>query len=143
MEADGIAGGEREAADVVGSAPSRDVGQRLEAGVLAVKRLGVEAGGREAAPPQVRAGDEFRAAVACHRIQRDPDRDILAAIDAVIGLVVVPGGGEFGAGLLHQHMFVEQAGMGRGHQRRRQLGTAGMGEEIAIGGDALPVAVIA
>ena len=40
--------------------------------------------------PQVRAGDEFQGGFAAHRIHRNPEADVLPALDIVVGLILVP-----------------------------------------------------
>ena len=56
----------------------------------------------------MRTGDELHRAIARDGIQGNPQADVLLAIDTVIGLVMVPWGRLFGAGLLHQDMFVKK-----------------------------------
>ncbi len=68
--------------------------------------LGIHERARHQPWPPVRAGHEFQSRFAIHRIGRDPEADVLPALDIVVGLILVPRRRLPGARLLGQHVIV-------------------------------------
>jgi len=62
---------------------------------------------------------ELDADIPRHRIERHPEAHVLFAVDAVVGLIVVPGRELAGAWLLHQDVLVEHPDRARAHQLLR------------------------
>src|SRR5262245_42872914 len=141
-EGDGVARLHVPAEDAVLRAVALDVRHRLEP-VAGVERRLVESVRAEPPAPAVGARDELRHGLARHAIERNPERAGLDAVDAVIGLIVVPGRGHVGIRLLHQHMLVEEAHGARIHEPRRDRRGRGFEDEAAEFGNPVPVAIIA
>ena len=74
------------------TAPFLDIGDLVEPVVL-VESLAVEALRLVKFAPEMRSGNELQRAFARNVIKRDPHADASGCLDAVIGLVVVPGRG--------------------------------------------------
>ena len=110
---------------------------------LGVRRVVDELARHEPAVPLVRAGDEPHAARRRHRIERDPHAHVLVAVDAVVGLVVVPRGALVSARLLHQRVLVEEAGGGRSHQLLRDVREPTVEHHPLVRGYVLPRDVVA
>ena len=129
--------------DLVGRRVGVDVGHGLvaRAAVVVVGAVVEQARIVELAPA-VGAGDEARADRSGNRVEGQPDADGLLALHAVVGHVVVPDRGLGGAGLLDQHVLVEDldpfgAHQAAGDRRRRRAK-----HEVAVFRDPLPVAVV-
>ena len=101
-----------------------------------------ELAGHESSAPQVRADDELDPGGARHGIERHPEADVGGAIDAVVGLVVVPRRDLVGVGLLHQCVFVEEAGC-LAEKAPRQLRKWSVERGLPVPVDPLPVDVVA
>ena len=105
--------------------------------------LGIHKARRRKPPsPGVRTTNELDGRILGHRVQRYPKADDVLAVYGVAGLVVVLGGALFGARLFDQNMFVVQIDFGRVHELRRQLLDGRLKKEVAVGVNALPVAIV-
>ena len=143
MEGDRVAWLHVERQDPVLRPLGVEVGHELEAAVgVGVGDVVDEAPRHEPTPPAVRAGDELDPGRRRHRVQGHPEADALVAVDAVVGLVVVPGGDLPGPRLLHEHVLVEEAGRGRAHQPAGDAGQPRLEGDRPELGDAVPAAVV-
>ncbi len=91
--------------------------------------------------PQMRAGHQAERRL-LDRIDRDPETDRLAALDEIIGAVLMPGRRLGRARFLDQHMVVEELRRGRPHRGGGGLGDRRVLDHSAEFGNALPIAVI-
>ncbi len=94
----------------------RQVGQRAFGKPLG---LVLHEGARHQPRPQMRSGHEFQRGFAIHRINRNPEADVLAAFDIVVRLILVPRRRLPSAGLLRQHVIVVEPNGRAPHQPAR------------------------
>ena len=95
----------------------RQIGERAFGKPLGLR---VHEGARHEPGPAVRAGDEFQRRLAAHRIDRNPEADVLPAFDIVVGLILMPGRGLARAGLLGEHVIVIEPRRRALHEARRR-----------------------
>ena len=127
-------------AEVVG--PAVDVGQLGERAVREPLGLVVEERARHVPLAAVRAGDELQRRLARHRVDGEPHAGVLAAVDVVVRLVLVPRRALAGARLLDQHVVVVQPHRPRAHQLGGDGGDAGLPGEALDRRQPLPVAEV-
>ena len=108
--------------DVVVPARGLDVRAALEhhAGMAGAVQHAVE--GREPAPPSVGAAHELQRRLRRDGIERDPVGAELLAVHRHVWLILMPLREAFGAGLLHEHLVVEERDGGRAREGTGDLG---------------------
>ena len=142
VEEDGVARLEGPGQDRVALGVALDVGQLGQRPVGEPLGLAVQERPRHVPRPPVGAGDELEGRLPGHRVDREPQADVLVAGDVVVRQVLVPGGALAGAGLLDQDVVVEEAD-GRGaHQLAGDGGGGGVPDEALHGRDAVPRAEV-
>ncbi len=92
--------------------------------------------------PVMRACDELGTGFYTDLVEWNPHAADLAAVDAVIGLIVVPGRNLVGARFLDQDMFVKNTHAVGPHQVGGDFARRRLEHELAVLIDAVPVAVI-
>lgn len=142
VEGDGVAGFYGPAEDVVGRAVGLDVGQVGQRALGEPPGLVGHEGARHQPRPLVRAGDKLQRRGTRHRIHRNPEADVLAALDVVVGLVLVPGRALARARFLGEHVVVIEPHLraprepGRGGRQCRAR------DHVPVRRDLLPVAEV-
>jgi hypothetical protein len=123
MEGDDIARLHVPGEEFVALALGVEIGQRLEAwiGHRQVDAALPEEFRLEPAAPAMRALHVLHAGRAIDRIERQPQRDDLLAVDRIIRLVVMPGCAFARARLLHQQVIVIVDDLARAHEPGRDL----------------------
>ena len=143
VERDGVARRHVERRDVVLVAPRVDVGHRVERFALALVVDPDELLRQERLPPAMRSRHQLQAHRAGHGIERCPEAHGPGPVDAVVGQIVMPRRARLGLRLLHQHVLVEEPRGARIHEPGGHLRRRGVEHEVAVLGDARPVAVVA
>ena len=87
-------------------------------------------------------GHELERPLLGNLIDGNPEADVLAPVNVVEGLILVPRSALRSAGLFHQHVIVEEAHLARLHQARRGGSERCLLDETAICGVVLPVAEV-
>ncbi len=143
VEYDRIPGLEIPGGDVIGRRIGIDVGRRLHA----ARRIVIEVAAVledprvEQLAPAVRAAGEAQRDVGAGVVERHVDRRGLAAVDAVVGQVLVPGGRALRAGRLAECVVVKELRVFATHELAGQRRRARMRDVVEIFGNQLPVAV--
>src|SRR4029453_18215953 len=140
MEGDDIARLHVPGEEFVALALGIEIGQRLEAwiGDRQVDAALPEEFRLEPAAPAMRALHVLHAGRAIDRIERQPQRDDLLAVDRIVGLVVMPGRALARARLLHQEMVVIVDDLARAHEPGGNLARRRAIDKVARRRMALP-----
>ena len=141
VEEDRVPGLQLVAADVEGRTVRLDVGELGQRTLREPPRLAGHEGAGHEPGPQVRARDHLQAAFDGNRVDRDPGAGP-AAVDVVVGLVLVPGRALPGATLLDEDVVVVEPDMGGVHQGCGHLGRAGVSRKALDLGDLGPAAEV-
>ena len=127
-------------AEVVG--PAVDVGQLGQRAVGEPLGLVVEERPGHEPLAAVRAGDELERRRPGHGVDGEPHAGVLAAVDVVVRLVLVPRRALAGAGLLDEHVVVVEPHRPRAHQPGGDRGDAGLPDEALHRRQPRPVAEV-
>ncbi|SBG82034.1 Uncharacterised protein [Klebsiella pneumoniae] len=132
---------QRPADDIVFVLMGVDIRQGAEPGVL-VKLSAIETGRTELLLPAMRPANATQRGGLRHRVQRDPEADVLPAGDAIVRLVMMPGSHRAASGGFDQRMLMEKFRRLRLHKRRGDLRGRRLEDKLAKRRDPRPVAVI-
>jgi hypothetical protein len=119
-----------------------DIRELREAAFREPLRLVVHERARHQPRTPVRAGDEFDSRRAVYRVDGQPHRAVLYALDVVVRLVLVPWGRLAGARLLDQQVVVEESNLPGAHQLAGDRSGRGAAHELLVLRDPLPVAEV-
>src|SRR5258708_34859661 len=97
----------------------------------------------EPSSPTMRTGDPLDADLLRDQVERRPQAHILRAIDAIIGLIVMPRSYLARPWLLDEDMLVKEARSARSHQLARDPRGRAIEDEVAVLRNARPIAVVA